>query len=121
MNLYTLALRAALDELDAVEGGGVCPGKVDHPAQLSHARGARPVHRDNGELARLELLGDIRRLVDAAIEQAVVEARAEVHGRGPLQSWENVGAVLGISKQAAAKRYGDGRAAGHRYLPQRGR
>lgn len=111
-NLHVATLRATLDDLDAVTGGGVCPGKVDHPERINYARGAKPVHRDGGELARLELLVHLRRQVDEAIAQGVIEARRDTYGRGPLQPWENIGAVLGVSKQAAAKRYGDGRTHG---------
>ena len=112
-NLHTLALRATLDDLDAVAGGGTCPGKVDHPVRIAYSRGAHAIHRDNGELARLELLAHLRRQVDEAIAQAVIEARRETgYSRGPLQPWENIAAVLGVTKQAAAKRFGDGRTHG---------
>lgn len=55
---------------------------------------------DTGALQAITRLTDLRREIDAAILEAVREARRQ------CRTWAEIGAMLGVSKQAAQHRYG---------------
>ena len=63
-----------------------------HPADLEPA--------DTRALQTITRLTDLRKEIEAAILDAVCEARRTGH------TWSEIGVMLGVSKQAAQKRYG---------------
>lgn len=56
---------------------------------------------EGGELEALSALADARRAFDAAISEAARALR--IHG----YTWADIGAELGVTKQAAQKRFGE--------------
>lgn len=82
------------------------------PATVDNASYARFMRRSiralgrrvgAGDVAALPELVALRAEVDAAIVNAVAELRAEPHA----YSWTEIGAALGITRQAAQTRFGD--------------
>lgn len=63
-----------------------------HPADLEPA--------DTRALQTITRLTDLRKEIEAAIFDAVCEARRTGH------TWSEIGVMLGVSKQAAQQRYG---------------
>lgn len=87
----TNAYETFLDKCDVIAGHGTQIGE--------------PLHQTSLDL--VQLLGMVRETADSALPYAVKCARADG------ASWEKVGNMLGVSKQAAQQRYG-----AHELAPQ---
>lgn len=70
--------------------------------RVARAWGRRVAAGDTYDLAELV---EFRRTLDGVITQAVVAARAT---QPEAWSWSGIGDALGISRQAAQQRYGQG-------------